>query len=426
MKKLIQTLIASTALVAATGAAQGQTLFQDLALENQFSPFQSETNQLATEVRSRQVLIDTDVASAAFNKFSPADRIALDLFPGRTLNLIKTDFDRFLGGGSVAWSGQVEGFENGYATLVSTNNRISGHVQIGRETYSIRPRFGGVHEISEVDVSSLPAEAPVIMGPAMRSAGNEDRPAMANEPWSPRVRVLTLYTPAALVELAGDGDTPQARAKLAIAMANTALANSNVKGRRYKYAAVRGTYCGYDENAMGASYSDLLADLVTPSTCVGGRAAMLRDIHSADLVATVRVSAGSTSCGVGYLLTTGGPASHGFSVTSNFCIEGHTFSHEMGHNLGLHHDRFVVSGASPTDYNFGLARPELPSPTRTVMAYDDACSGVGGCTRVPLHTNTHPLGTWMGDVFGKGLHLPDPALNRKKIMDNWSSIAAFK
>ena len=150
--------------------------------------------------------------------------------------------------------------------------------------------------------------------------------------------------------------------------------------------------------------------------------------NSADLVAVLRESSGSTSCGVAYVLENpAGAAAFGVSLTSLFCIAGHTFTHELGHNLGLQHDRYVVTNPSPTNYNFGLARPDLGTPIRSIMAYNRQCTDQStSCTRVPLYTNTHPNGKWGGVTLGRYTNVSDPAVNRVKIMDNWPTIAAFR
>ena len=419
MKTILKYTVGITAILAVSSAAQAQDLFQDMSLAQS-----TQANQVNLEgqFRSRQVAMDKGAADIAFNKYSPAKTLSLSLFPGRSVTLKNTSFDRDLGEGYSNWSGKVEGFEDGSATLVVKNGRMVGQVQFGGEVYRITPRSNGVHVISELDLSQLPEEAPELLGaPGDKvSAGPGDRTSQA---WPERIRMLVLYTPEASAEATANGTTFKDEARLAVALANTALTNTALKTHKYKIAGIQGTFCNYVEPA---DYSQPLYDITDPTTCIGGKAATKRDSNIADLVAVIR-SSGGAYCGVAWLNATPNNPANGFSLTSRNCISGHTFTHEVGHNIGLHHDRYVVSGASQETYNYGLARPELASPTRTVMAYNRACSDVGKfCSRVPLFTNTNRNAKWNGEAFGRAPFQTDSAVNRKKIKDNWLAIAGWR
>ena len=92
-----------------------------------------------------------------------------------------------------------------------------------------------------------------------------------------------------------------------------------------------------------------------------------------------------------------------FSVTAWNCATGYySFGHEIGHNLGLLHDRGTSSACGTVGYNFGYRDPA--ANFRTILAYNcvsGQCDGNagGGCTRIkrfstPLYTYTgQPLGT---------------------------------
>lgn len=145
------------------------------------------------------------------------------------------------------------------------------------------------------------------------------------------------------------------------------------------------------------------------------------------MVALVRKSGGG--CGVGFYAPTPGNPNSTYSLTSRNCIPGHTFTHELGHNMGLNHDRHTAGdlGGNQDLYNYGLALPDATTPIRSVMAYNNACSVVGkSCTRVPLFTNARKGSDWNGTNLGRGLHAVDPALSRKKLIDNWDVIAGYR
>jgi hypothetical protein len=72
----------------------------------------------------------------------------------------------------------------------------------------------------------------------------------------------------------------------------------------------------------------------------------------------------------------------GFSVIAHGCITNLSFHHELGHNMGLQHDRYVVAGNPGTNfYNFGFVN--YAHRVRTIMAYNNFCADRGqNCTRI--------------------------------------------
>ena len=107
----------------------------------------------------------------------------------------------------------------------------------------------------------------------------------------------------------------------------------------------------------------------------------LRDRVGADLVHLI--VGRSDNCGAAYV----GSA---FGITLRRC-GGDTFTHELGHNMGLHHDRYQVhhneGGVSPHPaYGYVNQRsfePGTPSFWRTIMSYSTQCFEVTGGYRCP-------------------------------------------
>ena len=87
----------------------------------------------------------------------------------------------------------------------------------------------------------------------------------------------------------------------------------------------------------------------------------LRDTHGADLVALLGVY--SDACGLAFLMANVSPgfASTGFSVTAWSCAVGNlSFPHELGHNMGLHHDQANAGGGrGALQLLLRLSRPRL-------------------------------------------------------------------
>jgi hypothetical protein len=88
----------------------------------------------------------------------------------------------------------------------------------------------------------------------------------------------------------------------------------------------------------------------------------------------------------------------GTCLTTNF-----SFGHELGHNMGAHHDPYVAPGPGAFAYSHGLSHIGASSATswRTIMAYNNECAAtVGGCTRLQYFSNpmvNYTDGFAMGD-----------------------------
>jgi hypothetical protein len=65
------------------------------------------------------------------------------------------------------------------------------------------------------------------------------------------------------------------------------------------------------------------------------------------------------------------------------CVTNYSMHHESGHNMGLHHDRYVDPIAPASQYHFGYVNTTASCRIRTVMAYNNQCTDSGfSCTRV--------------------------------------------
>jgi hypothetical protein len=185
----------------------------------------------------------------------------------------------------------------------------------------------------------------------------------------------------------------------------------------------------------------------------------LRDATGADLVSllvlngTTCYGVDTLACGYGFTQREhAGPgdvpgsasweaefAAEGFSVVSIYAaFNAHTFSHEVSHNLGAHHDwySFAIDGYAPTVDNFARGWILIEGGFRTLMAYNRLCelAGLGNddpafCEMLPTLSN--PLQSYLGERRGDpapGLSptLLGPADNKTAVNRMARTVASYR
>lgn len=164
--------------------------------------------------------------------------------------------------------------------------------------------------------------------------------------------VLVVYTPAARA-YAGSTTAMATTINTYVALANTCYSNSS--------ASVRMRLVGTAE----VSYTENTSNMSNDLSWVAGNStvATLRNTYGADVVCLVRRGAVGGAAGIGYL-----PG--GFCVVADdYATSNITFPHEVGHNIGCHHDR-ANAGNPTTGYNYGWRFTGNDAVQyRTIMAY---------------------------------------------------------
>lgn len=280
------------------------------------------------------------------------------------------------------WRGRVRdgSGRDGTATITVQGERVRGSLEIDGHPYQLSTDSGGQTWFDRLDLSQQPPAHPP-GGPVIpESPASADKPIMAAQQTltaadhdtdgEPRVDVLVFYTPASISRY---NDEPDLRLAIhnAVDAANTGLMNSDVGGRFRLVGVLPYDYTENDD--MGDGLSDIRSDADVEA---------ISDRHSADLVAMIGEY--SDGCGRGYLLThyTDSWSFH-YSVTAAnpSCLGGQTFAHELGHNLGLHHDPANAGDPESLIEEFAYGH-FVDGQFRTIMSYWTECTSFSSCPQI--------------------------------------------
>ncbi len=392
----------SAAVLLALAVTAGSAAAQSLFLEETGRSATADSQQaapVARSLRQRDVLLNLGVAAGIAGGRSASPTVELGLFPGLTVTATPEQHSTAANGATV-WTGGVSGDKWGHAVLVINGADVTGSVIANNKVFEIRPLGQGRHRIVEIDQAAFPDEhadfredraspPPLPMPkatPAQKaaSAGGAGRAASDGAQASSRVTLLALYTPEAKAASYNIVD----ELGLAVAVSNQAYARSGM-AVQLDLVGVR-QYTGVTDNGD----LDTILNTITGNSTIEG----WRDQAQADLVALVS-EVSDAYCGLAWL--TPGAASAYSSIVRSCAISNLSFPHELGHNLGARHDRYVDPSSSTTAYNYGYV--DLTAKVRTVMAYNNACTDAGfNCTRVGyfsspnLSLNGRPLGVALG------------------------------
>ena len=361
-------------------------------------------------------------------------RIRLNLFDDVEFTAVDVEVAPTSSG--YAFSGRLAGVPLGTATLVINRNRVAGTVRAPAATYTIRSEGGGVL-ISEADeppfdCGTVPTVTETGAESAMRWSRFEDS-LQTEEDEQTVVDVLVVYTAEARKE-AGGVDDIEALIDLAVAEANQAYRDSAVE-QRVNLVHTEEVHPSEEADA-GVLARQLQATMDGHMDGVHG----LRDLVGADLVHLVAALPGCRGLALVPGSVGGFVADLGFSVSSVSCPTI-VFVHELGHNMGLLHDRFDYRSYRPPKaypwshgyLNQAAFEDDAPLSSRwlTIMAYDYQCGseGIFNCRRLLRFSDPEqrhlgdPLGV-AGDV--ENHRVDGPANARRAMNDTRNLVAAYR
>jgi hypothetical protein len=341
--------------------------------------------------------------------FDERARFVLDLFPDLELEAQTVAAERRASGATVI--AQLTGVEMGTAVLTVEQGVLTGTVSYAGGSYLVTVQPDGTYRVAEIDQSVLPPEAPPRAPPPLKAptAPRGPRVSAADVPVdSGRLIDVMIVWDAAAETAAGGAAATASLAQAAVDVANAAYLNSGIAQRvrlvwKQAIGYTETSSCGTSSDAFGCALDALTAGSI-PNVDT------LRNTYGADLVSLF--IANTAYCGLAWLAPM--DAGHGFSVVNgNLCaVSNLSFPHEAGHNMGAHHDPYVLgpgpcgdgkeSGAYCYSRGYSYLGASSATSWRTIMAYNNDCAAhVGNCTRLPYFSNPNVKysdGHAMGDA----------------------------
>ncbi len=439
------TALLCCAILADTASAQAPPPQVFGEVQTALGPLVSPALEPAT-MRSRVVQVNTQKITAARRG---REVLKLNLFADEVVEVdIKrvrpTRAGHFI-------SGTPKGAEWGDVRLVVNGPVMVGTVITPQGKFTIRSAGSSRHVIRQIDpakepfeceVQRAPTVSPASPGelPAISSIGPPDRLPLSSPPIQAgdmptedgsEVRILVVYTPALQSEQGGPAGM-RALIDLMIETANQAFEDSGINPRLVlahsalvDYVA-QGTHT--DLNRLLASEDGQMDEVHA-----------LRNEYAADLVHLLtNVSDGPVGSAIPFseeLLHEERRAA--FAVTAHDSEE--TFTHEVGHNFGMAHDRYWAAGPEHQIYPYAYGyvnkrafEPGAPASSwwSTIMATWRRCiySGID-CSRLLRFSN--PEQTHLGDPLGvpddSTVTGPDgPADGRRTINNTARWVGSFR
>ncbi len=286
-------------------------------------------------------------------------------------------------GGQVL-SGRLADEDDSSFILASRDGVVAGEIRSpSRGAWYIHPVPGGAHAVRQINDQAFEACAV--------DERMEKRPPLADAPVAPvfgprdvpEITVMIVYTAQARTGAGGQAAI-DAVIDMAITQANQAYADSQISA---SLKLVHRGLVSYNES--GSASTDIYR-LQDPADGYIDEVHQIRDCVGADIVSMF--VDGFNACGIGFLMCCGGYEGfeeYAFNVVDKDCVPNFTFAHEVGHNVGCHHDRDNAGGGAAFSYSYGYRTPN--QVYRTVMAYSPG-------TRIGYFSN--PGVSYQGYVLG--------------------------
>ena len=265
-----------------------------------------------------------------------------------------------------ALSGRVANDPLSAVNIVVNGSSVAGNIRRGAELHTIRTAGAGYYVQRRDDLAALRCEAgqlsaidreaahaPRLQNPAAPNVVQND----SAEDDGSEIDVLVVYTPNGR-RSAGGHQGIRTLMELLVQETNQAYRDSDVRQRIRLVAA---TEVDYELDSV-SGLPEALRDLTGKADGHMDEVHHIRDLYAADLVLLYKTGGG----GLAWHIADAPAAtaeSRGFSV-SNW----HVFAHELGHNMGLMHERADDPRNLPHPYSHGYTFRHRGVQYQTIMA----------------------------------------------------------
>lgn len=303
----------------------------------------------------------------------------LNLFADASLAAVFKRTERTASGYTL--TGHVEGRPHSTVVFAVNDDVMAGMVWTPGTVYSI----DALGDAAVIRAASSEAFGECLTGRQADQEPNQPTPRWQHQPLPPHsetppddgsvIDVLVVY-PSVVRRSQGGHRFMRTVIERDVALANEAYRASGATQRLNLVAAVE---VEYKEAEREASAFRLFDHLNNPSSGYMDEVHALRDAYAADLVVQhwgdltgsgVLVGAVAGIANQMTELSAQAEAPFGFSIANSFA-----FAHELGHNMGLRHDRGLDVGNTPFPYSHGYVVND-PTPAldglHTIMAYGSA------------------------------------------------------
>lgn len=341
--------------------------------------------------------------------------------------------------GKLVWIGTVSGSPFSAANFIIDNDGVTGNIRYKGKLYQIRSQQDqGSSKVLQLDAAKLKltdelkvskAHKKQVLAKNSFNQKSSQTKTVAKEQYAPiifpvektsrgfentnQIDVLVYYSNRAL---AREPDLLDA-IELEFIDANLAFENSNID---YRVNMVTAQAID-DKELLGQDNLYLMVN----------RESHFRQLDSesykyqADLVHFFGYGFGFAFCGQAYISVefdgTVWPQGN-VGATSPNCTGNLTFAHEIGHNLGAHHERYIQDYIQEGDYAFGYVDTE--NGFKTLMSYGDECLNSGtSCETITHFSNPDIL--YNGLSTGIDEQQQDSAHNQKIIELGGATVANY-
>jgi hypothetical protein len=435
---------------AALAAADGPGLFHALADAQAADIAAAASDAISTRtgiaanviVRSRKVAADAHVLS----DLVPADLslvrrkadlngapIRMALFSDADFWVAPSSVER-MPDGMVVWTGHVVGQAGSSVSLVLNQGRITGDIFVDGHAYKIQTtKDAQIHQVVEVDEAAYahgpsrhiapkvnPGQDGPTVGVVQTTKSSAAIKTASSAPTT--IPILFAYTATVAANAAAAGQDVRAAIQNAASVVNTVWQNSGVNVTVTPIIVAADSSLVDDAGLLLGDHLNYLSGFYAASNTGYAKLRQMRDAVGAELVQLVIAGSDSDpACGVAFVPDrpiTWDAQILTYSTVRYSCI-GSTNAHEIGHNMGLNHDRTTDNITDQSVYNVGYY--DSVALTRDVMSYSNPCPR---CKAQRLYST--PLLTVSGAPFGIAAGGTNPADGVRAVNEDSPLIAAFR